>query len=102
MIESIKIDFAIIGPEGPLELGYADILEDRKIPCIGPLKKYATIETSKIEARKFIEKCNLEEHSPRYKIIHNKNIDYSNILEEIKEEYNKIVIKKMVYVVERV
>ena len=94
LIESIQIDFAIIGPEGPLELGYADILEDRKIPCIGPLKKYATIETSKIEARKFIEKCNLEEHSPRYKIIHNKNIDYSNILEEIKEEYNKIVIKK--------
>lgn len=92
-----KIDFGIIGPENPLELGYADILESRNIPCIGPLKEYATIETSKIKAREFIEKCSLEKYSPRYTIIDNKVMIETTIettIENIKRDYKKIVIKK--------
>ena len=50
-----KPNFAIIGPEAPLELGFADYLEINGIPCIGPLEIYSRIETSKIYARKFIK-----------------------------------------------
>ena len=57
LLEKIdKPDFAIIGSENPIELGYADYLESLDIPCIAPLKKYSQIESSKIYARKFIEK----------------------------------------------
>ena len=34
------IRFCIIGPEAPLEKQYADYLEDKDIPCIGPLQIY--------------------------------------------------------------
>ena len=84
-----NIDFAIIGPEAPLELGFADILENKNIPCLGPLKLYANIETSKIYARNFIDQCGLSKYSPKYTVLDNvQNIN--NIL----SDFNKIVIKK--------
>ncbi|MEO8402804.1 MAG: phosphoribosylamine--glycine ligase, partial [Gammaproteobacteria bacterium] len=46
-----KIDFAIIGPEAPLEQGLADALWESNIPTIGPKKFLAQIETSKAFTR---------------------------------------------------
>ena len=46
--------FAIIGPENPLLLGYSDYLENKNIPVLGPLKIYAQIETSKYYCRNII------------------------------------------------
>ena len=85
-----KIDYGIIGPEAPLELGYADILESKGIPCIGPLASYAKIETSKIDARKFIDECGLGEYSPMHEMVERDNLS----LEKINKKYRKIVIKK--------
>ena len=51
-----KLDIAIIGPEAPLENGYADLLQQHNIPCLGPTKFYAEIETSKIFTRDFLQK----------------------------------------------
>ena len=87
-----KIDFAIVGPEAPLELGFADILEYQNIPCIGPMKRYAGIETSKIKAREFIQKYGMEQYSPKYSILDSNNS--KNEIIEVIQKYNKIVIKK--------
>src|SRR3989338_384259 len=46
-----KIDFAIIGPEAPLEAGIVDELLGVGIPSVGPTKQLAQIETSKSFAR---------------------------------------------------
>ena len=41
------IEFVVIGPEVPLSLGLADALRAEKIPCFGPNKLAAEIESSK-------------------------------------------------------
>ena len=82
------IDFAIIGPEISLKDGISNLLENNGVPCIGPLKIYAQIETSKIFARRFIDKIGLNKYSPKY-------IVYDNNYEKIKSfsDSKKIVIK---------
>lgn len=42
-----SVDLAIVGPEAPLELGVADALWKWDIPCVGPRKAAAQLETSK-------------------------------------------------------
>ncbi len=87
-----QIKFAFIGPELPLKLEFSDMLEERNIPCIGPLSNYAQIETSKIYARKFIKNIGLNEYSPLYVILNNtSNVD--NIKNNL-SNFNKFVIKK--------
>lgn len=49
--EKNSIDWAIVGPEEPLEAGAADILELHGIGCFGPKKALAQIETSKAFAK---------------------------------------------------
>lgn len=51
-----QIDFAIIGPEKPLELGLADQFWQAGIPVIGPTQRLAQIETSKGFARDLMAK----------------------------------------------
>ena len=43
-----NIDFAIIGPEAPLEKGVADVLWKAGIPVVGPKKAGAQIEALKV------------------------------------------------------
>src|ERR1041385_6580498 len=40
-------DFVIVGPEEPLAAGIADALQRIGIPCIGPTKSLAQLESSK-------------------------------------------------------
>lgn len=42
-----KVDFVVIGPEGPLVSGLADALRAEKIACFGPSKAAAALEGSK-------------------------------------------------------
>jgi phosphoribosylamine--glycine ligase len=55
--------FAFVGPEAPLAAGTADALEDVGIPCIGPKKALARIESDKEFMRGLMAKykipCNL-------------------------------------------
>ena len=46
-----KIDYAIIGPENPLEAGVSDALWEANIKVVGPKKELAKIETSKVFTR---------------------------------------------------
>ncbi len=59
------IDFAVIGPEKPLESGLADHLIHAGIPVVGPTQKLAQIESSKGFARDLMQKYNIP-GLPRY------------------------------------
>ena len=62
-----KIDFAVIGPEDPLNNGVADALAGINIPSVGPTKTLARLETSKSFTRNLVSKYNIP-GNPRFKI----------------------------------
>jgi phosphoribosylamine--glycine ligase len=47
-------DFVFVGPEDPLEAGVVDELEQRGIPCVGPRRALARLESSKAFARELL------------------------------------------------
>ncbi len=57
-------EFAVIGPEDPLEAGLSDVLEGAGIPCFGPERRAAEIESSKSFARGLLEKYGIEGNPP--------------------------------------
>jgi phosphoribosylamine--glycine ligase len=57
-----RIDIAVVGPEDPLVAGIADALGNKKIPCVGPVKKCAMIEGDKGYCRDLMRKY----HIPYY------------------------------------
>ncbi len=50
------VGLAVIGPEDPLNSGVVDSLTDLGIPCIGPRKSLARLETSKSFTRNLLQK----------------------------------------------
>ncbi len=58
-LQELDVNIAIIGPELPLSLGYADILQEQEIPVLGPVSSAARIETSKIYARRLMQEHNI-------------------------------------------
>ena len=54
-----KVDFVIIGPEAPLANGLADSLRESNIPCFGPSRSAARIESSKQFAKEFMQRHNI-------------------------------------------
>ena len=54
-----KIDLVVVAPDNPLAEGMVDFLEAGGIPCFGPTKKAAQIESSKIFAKKLMEKYSI-------------------------------------------
>jgi phosphoribosylamine--glycine ligase len=63
--KKLAIDFAIIGPENPLENGLVDALEEEGFPCVAPKKDVARIETSKSFARNILDRCSPEKNPKR-------------------------------------
>ena len=51
-----EIDFAVVAPDDPLALGAVDALNAAGIPCFGPTKKAAMIESSKVFAKNLMQK----------------------------------------------
>jgi phosphoribosylamine--glycine ligase len=84
----IKPDFAIIGPEEPLAVGVVDMLTKKlNIPCIGPTKSLARLESSKSFTRKLISKYSIPGNL-EYKIFLN-----SNGLESYLRKIGEFVVK---------
>lgn len=54
----MEINFVIVGPEAPLTQGITDYLAKYNIPVIGPTKKCAQLESSKIFTRNLLQKYN--------------------------------------------
>lgn len=88
-IKDNSIEFVIIGPEVPLTEGIVDYLSTNNIRVLGPTKKAAMLESSKIYSKKFMNKYNIPTAS--YKSFDN----YESALAGLKEWdfSNGIVIK---------
>jgi phosphoribosylamine--glycine ligase len=56
---SRKVDLVFIGPETPLEAGVADALHAAKIAVIGPDKRCAQLESSKVFSKAFMARHGL-------------------------------------------
>ncbi len=62
-----RVDFAIIGPEDPLNNGVVDSLKEAGVPSVGPTKSLARLETSKSFTRNILSKYNIP-GNPKFKI----------------------------------
>ncbi|TAJ44768.1 phosphoribosylamine--glycine ligase [Methanofollis fontis] len=60
---------AIIGPEAPLEAGIADRLLEGGIPCVGPTRMAARLETDKAFCREMMERHGIA-GCPHYRVFH--------------------------------
>jgi len=64
----IRPDFAVIGPEEPLAAGVVDVLTHQlDIPCIGPTKALAQLESSKAFTRELLSKYGIP-GNPKHRI----------------------------------
>ncbi len=55
-VEELGIDLTIVGPEAPLAAGIVDYFGQKKLPIIGPTKNAAQLESSKVFARRLMQK----------------------------------------------
>lgn len=65
--QSAAVDFAVIGPEEPLQKGVVDALEKIGIPSVGPKKELAQLETSKAFTRLLLKKYGIP-GQPRFRV----------------------------------
>jgi phosphoribosylamine--glycine ligase len=63
------LDIAIIGPEAPLEVGIVDHLEAAGVPCVGPTRAAARLETDKAFCRRLMERHGIA-GCPEYQVCH--------------------------------
>ena len=59
LAREIAADLVVVGPESALEAGLADALEAAGIPCFGPSRAAAQLETSKAFSKAFAERHGL-------------------------------------------
>jgi len=64
-----RIDYAVIGPEAPLEAAIVDRLEEEGIACMGPAAAAARLETDKAFCREMMETYGIA-GCPGYRIAH--------------------------------
>jgi phosphoribosylamine--glycine ligase len=62
-----QIDFAVIGPEDPLNGGVVDALAQIGIPSVGPQKSLARLETSKSFTRNLVNQYDIP-GNPHYRV----------------------------------
>lgn len=85
--QSVAPDFAVIGPEEPLFYGVVDALQEIGIPCIGPKKELAKLETSKSFTRLLMKKYSIE-GNPKFKVF-----ESSEGIKEFMQELKEFVVK---------
>ncbi|KAG5682651.1 hypothetical protein PVAND_011990 [Polypedilum vanderplanki] len=81
------IDLVVVGPEDPLAEGIADVLKKNGIPCFGPSKAGARIESDKSWSKEFMIKHNIP--TARYGSF----TDANKAKEYIKNTRNALVVK---------
>jgi phosphoribosylamine--glycine ligase len=62
--EKLRPDLTVIGPELPLMHGLADELAQRNLSVLGPCKRAAELEGSKVFAKQFMERHNIPTAAP--------------------------------------
>ncbi len=63
------IEYAVIGPEAPLEAGVVDMLEQKGVGCMGPVLAAARLETDKGFCREMMERHGVG-GCPKYRVFH--------------------------------
>lgn len=58
-VKDNKIDFTVVGPEVPLQLGIVDEFNKHGLKVFGPSKSAARLENSKIFAKEFMKRHNI-------------------------------------------
>jgi phosphoribosylamine--glycine ligase len=53
------IDYVVVAPDDPLAIGMVDAMEEKRIPCFGPNKAAARIESSKVFSKNLMKKYNI-------------------------------------------
>ena len=86
-VEDLKIDFTVIGPEVPLCMGLADLLESHGHKVFGPTKVAATLEGSKAFSKDFMKRQKIP--TAEYVEID----DYKKAVESLKRFKYPLVIK---------
>lgn len=81
------IDLTIVGPEIPLCLGIVDLFNEKNLKIIGPNKKAANLEGSKIYSKEFMFKMGI----PTANYV--KTSDYDEALKKLGEFSYPLVIK---------
>lgn len=84
---SKKIDLVVVGPEGPLVAGLADMLIEKDINVFGPCKKGAKLEGSKSYSKDFMKKYNIP--SANYETF----INTDSAIEGLKRFNTPLVVK---------
>nr|A9A6Q7.1 RecName: Full=Phosphoribosylamine--glycine ligase; AltName: Full=GARS; AltName: Full=Glycinamide ribonucleotide synthetase; AltName: Full=Phosphoribosylglycinamide synthetase [Methanococcus maripaludis C6] len=90
--EKIKPEIAVIGPESPLGVGAADLLEEMGIPTVGPKKLPAQIETSKEFMRNLFKKYEID-GSLKYAAFNNYGNDLETFIDEMTSLGKDVVVK---------
>jgi len=85
--KTCAVHFAVIGPEDPLNSGVVDYLTRMGIPCVGPQKSLARLETSKSFTRNLLQKYNIPGN------IKFKTFSTPEGIESFLDELEEIVIK---------
>ncbi len=80
-------DYAIIGPEAPLDKGVSDFITSQGVPCIAPSKAAALIETSKSFARIVIDQTT-PKANPKFQV--------ARSLDDLRRFEKKIGMENMV------
>jgi phosphoribosylamine--glycine ligase len=85
-----KVELIIIGPEVPLAKGMADYFEESEIKVFGPKKEAARLESSKIWAKRFMQKYGIPTAS--FKVFE-KPINIKEVEKAISEFKGNVVLK---------
>jgi len=86
-VEDHDIDFTVIGPEVPLCMGLADLLESHGHKVFGPTKHAATLEGSKAFSKDFMARHNIP--TAAYKEVNN----YEEAINALNEFSYPVVVK---------
>src|SRR3989338_1535362 len=90
-VKKIKPEFCIIGPEQPLAEGVVDFLADHGIPCVGPTKSLARLETSKSFTRMLMDKYKIP-GLPKFHVFDSMD-GIAEFIDMLAEEGKQFVIK---------
>jgi phosphoribosylamine--glycine ligase len=82
-----SVDFAVVGPEDPLDKGVVDALKASGIQAVGPTRSLARLETSKSFTRDLVEKYGIP-GNPRFR-----NFTSFDGVESFLETLSGIVLK---------
>jgi len=59
LVRRERIDYVVVGPEAPLSAGLVDHLNSHRIPVVGPTRKAAQLESSKVFSKDFMSRHNV-------------------------------------------